>query len=56
MANNDVTVVTGVKESVALAVGALHDNLESINKNSKVFLCDIYKSGANWYHVLIHQT
>ena len=56
MANNDVTVVTGINQSVALAAAALDTALSGIDTAKTVFLCDIYKSGANWYHVLVHQT
>ena len=56
MANNDVTVVTGINESVAIAAASLDTALSAIDTAKTVFVCNIYKSGANWYHVLVHQT
>jgi hypothetical protein len=56
MAVNDITVVTGVNNSVALAAAALDTALSAIETDRTVFLCEMYKEGLNWHHVLVHQT
>ena len=55
MADNVLTTVTGVNDSVALAAAALETALEGIDTTDTVFLCEIYKEGLNWHHVLIHK-
>ena len=55
MADNVLTTVTGVNNSVALAAAALETALEDIDTTDTVFLCEIYKEGLNWHHVLIHK-
>ncbi len=56
MANNDVTVVTGPNASVAAAAASLDTALSAIDTADTVFLCEIYRQGQNWYHLLIHKT
>ena len=58
MANNDVTVVTGTNDSIALAAAALDTALSAIDTGKTVFLCDIYQSNQlhQWHHVLVHQS
>ena len=56
MANNDVTVVTGTNASVAAAAASLDTALSAIDTADTVFLCEIYRQGQNWYHLLIHKT
>ena len=56
MADNNVTVVTGTNDSVALAAAALDTALSAIDTAKTVFLCEIYKEGLNWHHVLVHQS
>ena len=56
MANNDVTVVTGVNNDLAAAGAALDTALSAIDTAKPVFLCDVYKVGVYWHHLLVHQT
>ena len=56
MADNIVTVVTGVNEDVRTAAASLDTALSDIDSAKTVFLCDIYQQGNKWFHVLVHQT
>ena len=56
MANNAITVVTGINDSAAAAAASLETALELIDTAKIVFLCEIYRTGNKWYHVLIHNT
>jgi hypothetical protein len=57
MADNVVTVVTGINDNVAAAAAALDTALSAIDTAKTVFLCDIYKQGqGKWFHVLVHQS
>jgi len=56
MANNDVTVVTGANNDLAAAGAALDTALSAIDTTDTVFLCEIYKVGVHWHHMLIHKT
>ena len=55
MADNEITIVTGTNDSIALAAASLETALEGIDTTDTVFLCEIYKEGSNWHHVLIHK-
>ena len=57
MANwTNVTVVTGVNDSPALAAASLDTAISAIDTAKTIFLCEIYKEGLNWHHVLVHQS
>jgi hypothetical protein len=56
MADNAITVVTGINDTPAAAAAALETALEGIDTTKIVFTCDIYRQGSKWYHVLIHNT
>jgi hypothetical protein len=57
MANwTNVTVVTGVNDSPALAAASLDTAISGIDTAKTIFLCEIYKEGLNWHHVLVHQS
>ena len=56
MANNAITVVTGINDSAAAAAASLETALELVDTAKIIFTCDIYRQGNKWYHVLIHNT
>jgi|AP95_1055475.scaffolds.fasta_scaffold885586_1 hypothetical protein len=56
MAVNQITVVTGINDTPAAAAAALETALELVDTAKIVFLCEIYRQGTKWYHVLIHNT
>ena len=56
MADNVVTVVTGANNDLAAAGAALDTALSAIDTSKTVFLCDVYKVGAHWHHLLVHQS
>tara|TARA_Y100000310_G_scaffold306164_1_gene347025 strand:- start:75 stop:245 length:171 start_codon:yes stop_codon:yes gene_type:complete len=55
MAPNNGTVVTGSNATFADAATALNAAIEGIETSKTIFLADVYKVGANWHHLLVHQ-
>ena len=55
MAPNNGTVLTGSNATFADADTALNAAIELIDEAKTIFLADVYKVGANWHHLLIHE-
>ena len=55
MVDYDGTVVTGSNATFADAATALNAALEDVVNTKTIFLADVYKVGANWHHLLVHQ-
>jgi len=56
MALNVIETISGINDTPGDAAASLDQALQLIDDAKTIFLCEIYRQGSKWYHVLIHRT